>query len=207
MFFRQYESGSVQGVTVILVARRLELLEQVAKGITESGGKALVRAVDVTDKEQVKAMGKWVREEVGVPTILVNNAGVAYKAEFATQKIENWERMIDLNIKGGCYCISEFLTDMKEMKKGHIVNISSINEKSATSELAVYGGTKQFWAGIFEIYLKILDWSFQMNCHYVVYSNIHRVRKDPFLDNLAHSIPQVGENEEAHCSDCFKTDI
>merc|ERR1719369_570316 len=56
--------------------------------------------------------------------------------------------MIDLNIKGGCYCISEFLTDMKEMKKGHIVNISSINEKSATSELAVYGGTKQFWAGM-----------------------------------------------------------
>ena len=132
-----------------MVARRIELLEQVARRIKERGGKALVRAVDVTDKEQVKEMGKWVREEVGIPTILVNNAGVAYAAEFATQRVEDWETMIDLNIKGGCYCISEFLADMKEMKKGHIVNISSINEKSAKAELAVYGGTKQFWAGMF----------------------------------------------------------
>ena len=139
----------MQGVTVVLVARRIELLEQVARRIKERGGKAMVRAVDVTDKEQVKEMGKWVREEVGIPTILVNNAGVAYAAEFATQRVEDWETMIDLNIKGGCYCISEFLAGMKEMKKGHIVNISSINEKSAKAELAVYGGTKQFWAGMF----------------------------------------------------------
>ena len=114
-------------MTVVLVARRLEVLDQVANRIKETGGKALVRAVDVTDKEQVKAMGRWVREEVGLPTILVNNAGTGVVADFAAQKPEDWEPTIDLNIKAGLFCISEFLADMKEAKRGHIVCISSIN--------------------------------------------------------------------------------
>ena len=138
---------SLQGVTVILVARRLELLEQVANRINETGGKALVKAVDVTDKEQVKVMGRWMREEVGLPTILVNNAGTGDVAEFASQTPDDWEPMIDLNIKAGLFCISEFLADMKEAKKGHIVNISSINEKAGRPGMAVYGGTKLFWEG------------------------------------------------------------
>ena len=137
----------MQGVTVILVARRLELLEQVANRIKETGGKALVKAVDVTDKEQVKVMGRWMREEVGLPTILVNNAGTGDVAEFASQTPDDWEPMIDLNIKAGLFCISEFLADMKEAKKGHIVNISSINEKAGRPGMAVYGGTKLFWEG------------------------------------------------------------
>ena len=137
----------MQGVTVVLVARRSELLEQVANRIKETGGKALVRAVDVTDKEQVKAMGRWVREEVGLPTILVNNAGTGVVADFASQKPEDWEPTIDLNIKAGLFCISEFLADMKEAKKGHIVNITSIFERSTMAGASVYGATKHFWGG------------------------------------------------------------
>ena len=137
----------LQGVTVVLVARRLELLDQAANRIKETGGKALVKAVDVTDKEQVKEMGRWVREKIGLPTILVNNAGTGVVKEFSAQKPEDWEPTIDLNIKAGLFCISEFLAEMKEAKKGHIVNISSINEKSSRPGMAVYGGTKQFWAG------------------------------------------------------------
>ena len=136
-----------QGVTVALVARRVEVLEQVAGRIKENGGKALFRSVDVTDKEQVKSMGRWVREEVGHPTILVNNAGTGAVADFVDQKPEEWEQIIDLNIKAGLFCISEFLEDMKRAQKGHIVNISSINEKSSRPGMAVYGGSKQFWAG------------------------------------------------------------
>ena len=81
------------------------MLEQVANRIKETGGKALVRAVDVTDKEQVKAMGRWVREEVGLPTILVNNAGAGLVADFASQPAEVWEPWIGLNITAGLYCI------------------------------------------------------------------------------------------------------
>ena len=92
-------------------------------------------------------MGRWVREEVGLPTILVNNAGTGSVAEFASQKPDDWEPMIDLNIKAGLFCISEFLADMKEAKKGHIVNISSINEKAGRPGMAVYGSTKLFWEG------------------------------------------------------------
>ena len=135
---------------VILVARRLELLEQVASTIKEKGGsRALVKVADVTDKEQVKSMGRWVREEVGVPTILVNNAGTGKLGEFAAQKPEDWEPLIDLNIKAGLFCISEFLAEMKEAKKGHIVNITSIFERSTMAGASIYGATKHFWGGKF----------------------------------------------------------
>ena len=136
-------------MTVILVARRLQLLEQVASKIKEKGGRALVKVADVTCKEQVKSMGRWVREEVGLPTILVNNAGIGNVAEFATQKPEEWEHMVDLNIKAGLFCISEFLADMKDAKKGHIVNITSIFERSTMAGASVYGATKHFWGGRF----------------------------------------------------------
>ena len=135
---------------VILVARRLEMLEQVASIIKEKGGRALVKVADVTCKEQVKSMGRWVREEVGLPTILVNNAGTACKvAEFATLKPEDWEPTVDLNIKAGLLCIGEFLADMKEAKKGHIVNITSIFERSTMARASIYGATKHFWGGTF----------------------------------------------------------
>ena len=123
-------------MTVILVARRLELLEQVASMIKEKGGRALVKVADVTCKEQVKSMGRWVREEVGLPTILVNNAGTGKQAEFATLQPEDWEPVIDLNIKAGLLCIGEFLAEMKEAKKGHIVNITSIFERSTMAGLS-----------------------------------------------------------------------
>merc|ERR1719500_907025 len=89
-----------------------------------------------------------MREEVGLPTILVNNAGIGNVAEFATQKPEEWEHMVDLNIKAGLFCISEFLADMKEAKKGHIVNITSIFERSTMAGASVYGASKHFWGGM-----------------------------------------------------------
>ena len=134
---------------VILVARRQEMLDQVANTIKEKGGRALVKVADVTDKEQVKSMGRWVREQVGLPTILVNNAGTGKVAEFASQKPEDWEPTIDLNIKAGLLCIGEFLAEMKEAKKGHIVNITSIFERSTMAGASIYGATKHFWGGKF----------------------------------------------------------
>jgi len=139
-----------EGVVVVLVARRLELLEQVASGINEKGGRAHVKVADVTDKEQVKSMGRWVREEVGLPTILVNNAGTGTVVEFAAQKPEDWEPTIDLNIKAGLFCIGEFLADMKEAKKGHVVNITSIFERSTMAGASIYGATKHFWGAMSE---------------------------------------------------------
>ena len=90
---------------VVLVARRLEKLEEVARSITSAGGRAVARAVDITSKEEVRALGRWVREEVGLPTILVNNAGVGTVADFATLPAEVWEPQIELNITAGLHCI------------------------------------------------------------------------------------------------------
>ena len=98
-------STAVQGVLVVLVARGVEQLEEVARSITGAGGRAVARAADITSKEEVRALGRWVREEVGLPTILVNNAGVGSVADFATLPAEVWEPQIDLNITAGLHCI------------------------------------------------------------------------------------------------------
>jgi len=91
-----------------------------------------------------------MRKEVGLPTILVNNAGTVHKEEFSTVATEAWEPMIDLNIKAGLYVISEFLAEMKAAGKGHIVNITSTFEREWMSGMAVYCGSKHFWTGASE---------------------------------------------------------
>ena len=90
---------------MVLVARRKEVLEEVVRSITTTGGRAVARAVDITNREEVEALGRWVREEVGLPTILVNNAGAGDSGDFASQPAEVWEPWIGLNITAGLYCI------------------------------------------------------------------------------------------------------
>ena len=90
---------------MVLVARRKEVLDEVVGSITSAGGRAVARATDITSREEVEALGRWVREEVGLPTILVNNAGVGSVADFATLPAEVWEPQIDLNITAGLHCI------------------------------------------------------------------------------------------------------
>jgi len=142
---------AAKGVTVVLVARRLERLSEVAEEINNCGGKALFKQVDVTDKAQVVALGSWMKKEIGVPTILVNNAGTNHQQlDFADISSELWEPLIDLNIKAGLYMINEFLADMRKLKKGHVVNITSIMERDPIKGFAVYSGTKHFWTGASE---------------------------------------------------------
>lgn len=148
---------AAKGVAVVLVARREERLSEVAAEINNSGGKALFKKVDVTDNAQVLALGSWIRKEIGLPTILVNNAGVNHQQlDFADISSEIWEPLVDLNIKAGLYMINEFLADMRKLKKGHVVNITSIVERDTIRGVAVYCGTKHFWTGASECMRKEL---------------------------------------------------
>jgi len=142
---------AAKGVTVVLVARREEKLKEVVEEITKSGGAALFKQVDVTDKAQVADLGSWVRKEIGMPTVLVNNAGTNHQQiDFADITTDVWEPLVLLNINAGLYMINEFLAEMKSSKKGHVVNITSIMERDPIKGFAVYSGTKNFWTGMSE---------------------------------------------------------
>ena len=136
-----------KGMTVILVARSKDKLEGVCKEIEEAGGKGVVLTCDTSSREQVVELAGRVKKDLGVPDLIVNNAGCYSAQVFCDKDYDSWEKMISININGYLYVIGEFLSEMKERGSGHIVNITSDNERVAFPGFAVYSGTKFFWAG------------------------------------------------------------
>jgi NADP-dependent 3-hydroxy acid dehydrogenase YdfG len=114
------------GATVVLGARRKDRLDAIVKDITAKGGKALAVTVDVTKREQVDALIQAALKAYGKVDVLVNNAGIMPIATFAALKVDEWEKMIDINIKGVLYGIAAALPHMKQQKSGHIINVSSV---------------------------------------------------------------------------------
>lgn len=141
---------ATKGMTVILVSRSQEKLEGVLKEIEDGGGKGVVLTCDTSCREQVVEMARKVKEDLGVPDLVVNNAACYTLQEFCDKDYPSWEKMISLNINGYLYIIGEFLPEMKERGSGHVVNISSDSERVAFPGFAVYTGTKFFWAGAAE---------------------------------------------------------
>jgi NADP-dependent 3-hydroxy acid dehydrogenase YdfG len=88
------------GATVVIGARRKDRLDAIVKDITAKGGKALAVTVDVTKREQVDALIQAALKAYGKVDVLVNNAGIMPIAPFAALKVDEWEKMIDINIKG-----------------------------------------------------------------------------------------------------------
>merc|ERR1711874_687 len=136
-----------KGMTVVLESRSQEKLEGVCKEIEDAGGKGVVLTCDTSSREQVVQMATKVKEDLGVPDLVVNNAACYSLQEFCDKDYTSWEKMISLNINGYLYIIGEFLPEMKSRGSGHIVNISSDSERVAFPGFAVYTGTKFFWAG------------------------------------------------------------
>jgi NADP-dependent 3-hydroxy acid dehydrogenase YdfG len=132
---------SEAGAEVVLSARRKERLEDLSKAIGDAGGKALIRPVDVTDRRAVGALGRELEERGGVD-ILINNAGIMPLAPMIEGRVDEWERMIDVNLKGLLYAIHAVLPGMAERKRGHIVNLGSVAGRVTFRGGAVYCGTK-----------------------------------------------------------------
>jgi NADP-dependent 3-hydroxy acid dehydrogenase YdfG len=114
------------GATVVLGARRKGRLDAIVKDITANGGKALAVTVDVTKREQVDALIQAALKAYGKVDVLVNNAGVMAIAPFAALKVDEWEKMIDINIKGVLYGIAAALPVFTKAKSGHFINLSSV---------------------------------------------------------------------------------
>lgn len=131
------------GATLVLAARRKERLDLLVDECIAAGGKALAIKVDVTEREEVKAMVAAAVAQFGRIDVFINNAGLMAIAPITMTKVDEWERMIDINIKGVLYGIAAVLPVFEQQNDGHFVNISSVaGVKVFSPGGTVYSGTK-----------------------------------------------------------------
>jgi NADP-dependent 3-hydroxy acid dehydrogenase YdfG len=130
------------GATVLLGARRTTRLDRIVEDIVASGGIAEARALDVTRRADVEAFAAHAMARFGRIDVIVNNAGVMPLSPMAALKVDEWERMVDVNIKGVLYGIAAVLPAMQRQGFGQIINVSSIGGLSVVPTAAVYCATK-----------------------------------------------------------------
>ncbi|MEL4071459.1 SDR family oxidoreductase [Ochrobactrum sp. GPK 3] len=130
------------GAKVVLGARRIERLEALTAELNEAGGTAFAHPLDVTDRDSMNAFADAARDLWGRVDVIVNNAGIMPLSLMASMKVEEWDRMIDVNIKGVLYGIAAVLPEMTARGSGHIINIASIGALSVAPTAAVYCATK-----------------------------------------------------------------
>ena len=133
---------SAQGAIVVLGARRVERIDALAKELSDAGGQALALQTDVTQATDVQRLVDAAVGKFGRIDVLVNNAGLMPSSPLERLKIDDWDRMIDVNIKGVLYGIAAALPHMKARKSGHIVNVSSVAGHKVRAGTAVYSATK-----------------------------------------------------------------
>jgi NADP-dependent 3-hydroxy acid dehydrogenase YdfG len=133
---------SALGATVVLGARRADRIEKLAKEIQDNGKKALAIAVDVTQRDQVKKLVDSAVEQFGRVDVILNNAGIMPLSPMDRLNVEEWDTMIDVNIKGVLNGIAAVLPYMKEQKFGQIINTSSVAGHKIFNGSAVYSATK-----------------------------------------------------------------
>jgi len=133
---------SKAGAKVAIGARRTDRLEELAKKISADGGEVFYQKLDVTQRSDCENFAKAVLDKWGSIDILVNNAGLMPLSLFKSLKVDEWDRMIDVNIKGVLYCTASVILHMKEKKSGHIVNLSSVAGRTVFPTGTVYCATK-----------------------------------------------------------------
>jgi len=131
-----------QGATVVLGARRADRINELAVQINAAGGKALALQTDVTDPAQVQALVDAAVAQFGRIDVMLNNAGLMPHSPLDRREIDDWNREIDVNIKGVLYGIAAALPYMERQKSGHIINTSSVAGHKVGVNNAVYSATK-----------------------------------------------------------------
>ena len=117
---------AASGAKVVLGARRKERIDAIVKDITSKGGSALGFKTDVTRRGDVEALVRGAMDKHGRIDVIVNNSGIMPIAPMAALKVEEWDRMIDVNIKGLLYGVAAVLPIMQKQEQGHIINIASV---------------------------------------------------------------------------------
>jgi NADP-dependent 3-hydroxy acid dehydrogenase YdfG len=131
-----------RGAKIILGARRSDRLEALAARIAAAGGEVVQARTDVRRREDVSDLVTLGCERYGKLDVLVNNAGVMPISPLDELRVEDWEAMIDVNIKGVLYGIAAALPVFRQQGSGHFVNIASVSAFRVVPNQSVYAGTK-----------------------------------------------------------------
>lgn len=133
---------SAAGAKIVLGARREDRLNELVQELKQNGGEAAALKTDVTDQAQVKRLVDFAVETFGRIDVLINNAGLMQQSPLEAIKVDEWDNMIDVNVKGVLYGIAAALPHMKSQKSGHIINVSSVAGHKVTPAGVVYCATK-----------------------------------------------------------------
>lgn len=133
---------SARGANVVLGARRRERIETLAGELERAGAKALAVTTDVTDRTQVQALVDAAVQRFGRIDVLLNNAGLMQQSPLERLKVDEWDNMIDINIKGVLYGVAAALPHMQTQKTGHMIFVSSVAGHKVTPAGVIYSATK-----------------------------------------------------------------
>lgn len=131
-----------QGHRVVLGARRIERLQALAEELAGEPGRVAYRALDVTRFDQMQAFADVAESTFGPVDVIVNNAGVMPLSPLNALKLGEWNRMIDVNVRGVLHGIAAVLPGMEARRRGHVINVSSIGGHAVSPTAAVYCATK-----------------------------------------------------------------
>ncbi|SFI38117.1 NADP-dependent 3-hydroxy acid dehydrogenase YdfG [Paenibacillus sp. UNC496MF] len=131
-----------KGAKLVLAARREDRLKALADEIVRLGGEAAHAVADVASAEDMRKTAGLAMERYGRIDVLVNNAGIMPVSRLSELRVEDWDRMIDVNVKGVLHGIAAVLPVMREQRSGHIVNLSSTSGYAVSPTSVVYGATK-----------------------------------------------------------------
>jgi NADP-dependent 3-hydroxy acid dehydrogenase YdfG len=130
------------GAKLVLGARRMDRLETLAEELRLAGAEVVIHPLNVTHRESVADFVEAGRKAFGQVDVIVNNAGIMPLSLMSSIKVAEWDRMIDVNIKGVLYGIAAVLPEMISRKSGQIINIASIGALAVSPTAAVYCATK-----------------------------------------------------------------
>lgn len=135
---------AARGAIIIAAARRKERLDELVKEIKQSGGQAEAYKTDVTRLTDIESLVSGVIDAYDKVDVLINNAGIMPLSRIEELQYNDWDRMIDTNIKGVLYGMGAVLPQMKKQKSGHIINVASVagHRVPIGSGSAVYSATK-----------------------------------------------------------------
>lgn len=132
-----------EGTNVVLAARRKNMLDELVESINEkNSGQAIAVETDVTSKDEVDLLADKTVDTFGEVDIYVNNAGLMLLSTIQKSHVDEWDQMVDVNIKGVLYGINSVLPKMLERKTGHLVNVASVAGHEVSKVNAVYSATK-----------------------------------------------------------------
>ena len=186
------------GGILLLGARRTERLETLAAEIVQAGGKARWRRLDVTSRDDVQAFVDEALKAFGHIDVIINNAGLMPLSPLASLKVDEWDRMIDVNIKGVLYGIAAVLPVMNRQGHGQIINISSIGGLGVSPTAAVYCATKYAVRAISDGLRQEND-KIRVTCVYpgVVESELASTITDPIAAQAMKTYRQIALQPEA----------